>query len=443
MQVSSDDVEKAENSMLHSYEEPPILPICTQNGTKSESAVVSIAPIDATAGEESSSPTQEPAVLPVNTENGTREESTAEVALSPTVVTAGEESSSPTQEPAILPVNTEDGTREESTAEVALSPTVVTAGKASSSPTQEPAVLPVNSTHSGTREEPRTEVSIAPTAATTNERLTFFMRETNGTKGDSQTASLPVCCGNSHCGKSIGTNGSKDFFFFERKAKDVHFVLDPGRTILYKSKKYLSFKDIDEGGDIQSVHCVGCDAKLGIFSPFGPSGSRCVAFGAQKLRINGQVLSKGKQWWQRESIPHLMHIEVRDSESFFCYHAGRHKEVQMSRNYGTLELEFSFENGDFEVSDLLVSGKVPKQEQLLAFARGLIRNTIIVLPTGFGKTFIASLIIKRIQLRNPLRVAVMLVDRIPLVYQQALAISRDTGMVILQSSNSKHHVILN
>ena len=243
-------------------------------------------------------------------------------------------------------------------------------------------------------------------------------------EGTDVKASLPVSCAN--CNKAIGINGTKDFFFFERKEKDVHFVLDAKLTPIYKVKQFLIFKEGEEGEDNQ-IQCVACQEKLGIYSPLGPSGSRCVSFGASKVRISGVVLKKKERWWQRENFPHLKLIEVRNSDSYSGYHEGRHKEALRNRNYGTLDLNF---NGNFEVSDLLISRKNPKREQFLAFVRGLIRNTIIILPTGFGKTFIASLIMKRIHMRNPLRTAVMLVDRIPLVQQQARAISQDTGMVI-------------
>ena len=246
-------------------------------------------------------------------------------------------------------------------------------------------------------------------------------------EGTDVKASLPVSCAN--CNKAIGINGTKDFFFFERKEKDVHFVLDAKLTPIYKVKQFLIFKEGEEGEDNQ-IQCVACQEKLGKYSPLGPSGSRCVSFGASKVRISGVVLKKKERWWQRENFPHLKLIEVRNSDSYSGYHEGRHKEALRNRNYGTLDLNFIQDDGNFEVSDLLISRKNPKREQFLAFVRGLIRNTIIILPTGFGKTFIASLIMKRIHMKNPLRTAVMLVDRIPLVQQQARAISQDTGMVI-------------
>ena len=38
------------------------------------------------------------------------------------------------------------------------------------------------------------------------------------------------------------------------------------------------------------------------------------------------------------------------------------------------------------------SGKRPRREQLEAYRRGLLNDTIVVLATGAGKTFIASMV---------------------------------------------------
>jgi hypothetical protein len=88
----------------------------------------------------------------------------------------------------------------------------------------------------------------------------------------------------------------------------------------------------------------------------------------------------------------------------------------------------------FEYSDLidpLRDPKVtPKKEQLSAFKCALLHNTIAVLPTGFGKTLIAAMVMSRIKKINPNHIPLMLVDRVPLVFQQAEAIERDTGLIV-------------
>ena len=50
------------------------------------------------------------------------------------------------------------------------------------------------------------------------------------------------------------------------------------------------------------------------------------------------------------------------------------------------------------------------------------------MPTGFGKTLVASMVMRKLSALNPNRLAVMVVDRIPLVFQQSRVLEMDTGM---------------
>lgn len=56
--------------------------------------------------------------------------------------------------------------------------------------------------------------------------------------------------------------------------------------------------------------------------------------------------------------------------------------------------------------------------QVEALAWSLVSNAIVVLPTGTGKTLVASLFLARMAHLNPGRMVAMIVDRIPLVQQQ-------------------------
>ncbi|KAI9348770.1 P-loop containing nucleoside triphosphate hydrolase protein, partial [Zopfochytrium polystomum] len=80
--------------------------------------------------------------------------------------------------------------------------------------------------------------------------------------------------------------------------------------------------------------------------------------------------------------------------------------------------------------DKWCGGKLPKDYQVELFLRGLTRDSIIYLPTGKGKTLVAAMILKRMADINPTRHGVFLVDRVPLVYQQAERLFEDTGLQI-------------
>jgi superfamily II DNA/RNA helicase len=110
----------------------------------------------------------------------------------------------------------------------------------------------------------------------------------------------------------------------------------------------------------------------------------------------------------------------------------------------TLPVRLPNDTTDREVKDLLsascvTSGKVPKPEQLRAYQLALKDNQIVVFPTGFGKTFVASLLMHRFRKLNPSKLVVMVVDRVPLVQQQCEAIHRDTGMSVCPISGETNH----
>ena len=57
--------------------------------------------------------------------------------------------------------------------------------------------------------------------------------------------------------------------------------------------------------------------------------------------------------------------------------------------------------------------------QVQCFVETLQRDLVAVLPTGAGKTLIASMLLKRMKELNPEKMGLFIVDRIPLVFQQA------------------------
>ena len=80
--------------------------------------------------------------------------------------------------------------------------------------------------------------------------------------------------------------------------------------------------------------------------------------------------------------------------------------------------------------DQLLTHKVPEPHQLLAFINAMLEHTIIVLPTGSGKTLITSMLFAWMARANPGRVGIMVVQRVPLMQQQTAAIARDTGLKV-------------
>eukprot|EP00922_Rhytidocystis_sp_ex-Travisia-forbesii_P030999 GHVS01045703.1.p1 GENE.GHVS01045703.1~~GHVS01045703.1.p1 ORF type:complete len:198 (-),score=22.66 GHVS01045703.1:65-616(-) len=72
----------------------------------------------------------------------------------------------------------------------------------------------------------------------------------------------------------------------------------------------------------------------------------------------------------------------------------------------------------------------PRLYQVIGFAEALQRNVVVVIPTGGGKTLIAAMLIKKMVLANPGKMGLILVDRIPLVFQQGHALKDETELQV-------------
>lgn len=82
-------------------------------------------------------------------------------------------------------------------------------------------------------------------------------------------------------------------------------------------------------------------------------------------------------------------------------------------------------------SGLAVSQKSnlsPRTSQWRSFLFACVNNTLLVLPTGLGKTLIAELLIKAYRDLNPGQIIVFIVPTIVLVDQQAKDIEKNTGL---------------
>jgi RNA-dependent RNA polymerase len=210
-----------------------------------------------------------------------------------------------------------------------------------------------------------------------------------------------------------------DFCFFIISDNEIAFALHPSRNLAYESKnKFI----IGERGKSQNLmyalHCPSCEGKLGFDTSLGPQKSRIFQFGAEKICFNGWR-SYHSKWRFLDRLPEFGRIQRYSLE----------KESMIDRmEKPAIPLVFPSHEEDFQWRDLITSTVHPRAEQLKAFALTLRCNSIIVLPTGAGKTLIASLTIARFAQLNPELMTAMIVDRIPLVHQQAHSICRDVSL---------------
>lgn len=178
------------------------------------------------------------------------------------------------------------------------------------------------------------------------------------------------------------------------------------------------------------IKCKSCQAALGVMSNYGPNNAPMIAFKHDKVFWGPARPAKLSKWHTQRL--QYQNVETRGPANFYggvsAPPSTLREQGKARRAVPLLKPSPHDPVVDFLWERVAQSQKIPTCYQEIAFVEALLHDSIIALPTGSGKTFIASLILKRFHTLNPYRVAVLVVDRIPLVFQQKDSIYQDTGM---------------
>ena len=143
-------------------------------------------------------------------------------------------------------------------------------------------------------------------------------------------------------------------------------------------------------------------------------------------RDNSQVLDA---WMTALKIPMDTTINTEFSSKLS---SGKRIDFVFDKSfYGSIESAFGICKVDY--------GRKPRREQMDIFGFSLKHNLIAVLPTGCGKTLPAVVLMDQMIKLNPSKIAVMIVDRRPLVDQQASVYDTLTGGYALRLIGMYHY----
>ena len=229
-------------------------------------------------------------------------------------------------------------------------------------------------------------------------------------------------------------------FFYYKNDKNVKLTIKPEVEILFEEEK--TFRIFYYSEQTRYLICSSCKFIVGKIFPFGPNNRDLKVFACDRVKL-GEKLYSGQKW---HNIYKTLDLENRNTESFFgdsslIQHPRRSvnkKVIEETVNFPIVEKREHFEW--FTVS--LV--KIPRDYQIEAYVQGLLKNTVIILNTGAGKTLIASMILAKMCQLNPSQMGLMIVDRVPLVFQQGDAIAEDTNLsVVSVCGENKTKNILN
>ncbi|KAI6655757.1 RNA-dependent RNA polymerase 1-like [Oopsacas minuta] len=229
-------------------------------------------------------------------------------------------------------------------------------------------------------------------------------------------------CG--HCHKALVP--ADDLCFFQKRDKFVELMIKFEESIFYEDK----FKFINDKRSQYFIICLYCNSKIGTKHCFGPNHADIMAFG-QGVVVLGKKSEKKDRWHNLYTNPPYNGIKIRYPHNFYGF-PGLTNILTVPTKTTPKAVSINWPNpeniSDFNYDDIIMSDVTPRDYQITAYIEALQRDLVLVLPTGYGKTLVASIITARMKALNPSRMVLFIVDRIPLVFQQAESISTDTHL---------------
>ena len=182
------------------------------------------------------------------------------------------------------------------------------------------------------------------------------------------------------------------------------------------------------------VQCKRCSKSVGKELPFAPNSNLFVAFSIDKIILMQRLLPAKSNW--RTSTKLFHEIEVRSGATFFGVVPTKiHSQRQESE---IKPIRFADPSNLKDFSCYLPGcNKAPKDYQMLRYAESLLRDLVVVLPTGSGKTLIATMLLRKMRELNPDHLVLLIVNTVPLVFQQGQVIENDSGLRLCQMCGEK------
>ena len=229
-------------------------------------------------------------------------------------------------------------------------------------------------------------------------------------------------CG--ECGMKLLSQDNLCFYY--KRDKFVELMIKYEQTVFFEDKFTLTRDKREQ----YFIHCWGCNSKIGTKHCFGPNHADVMAFG-QGVVVLGRKLERRDRWYNLYKDPPYNVISIRYISTFYG-----HPELTdivtrpLSIFYKTYPINWPHTDdiSHFTYDDVIMSDVIPRDYQITACIEALQNDLVLVLPTGYGKTLVASMTAARMKRLNPHFMVLFIVDRIPLVFQQAESISTDTHL---------------
>ena len=225
--------------------------------------------------------------------------------------------------------------------------------------------------------------------------------------------------------------------FFYTGDKSVNLTVKHEHSLIVEEKNLAQ-------NDKISCPNSGCHSKLGSYLPLGPLGSKTWNFGSQPVTLAGESLKRKERWHDVYKQPIFDSVSLRNLDNFFGYQMTSETNSPKRPRLEEASQPIVFPNPqnppEFSYEDVLMSDRNPYDYQITSYIEALQRDLIVVLPTNYGKTLIASLVAAKMKSLNPDYMVLFIVDRIPLVFQQGESISFDTHLQVYLLTRESHNI---
>ncbi|XP_065565353.1 uncharacterized protein LOC136030359 [Artemia franciscana] len=209
--------------------------------------------------------------------------------------------------------------------------------------------------------------------------------------------------------------------FYKQEENQIHLSLKPESrsAVEHQSLTY------SKGKKFTNVNCKYCSKAIGKELPYGPNGAPFVAFGIDKVVLLNRQLPPRSIW--RTSMDCFPEVKVRSANQFF---GTPFVFPPASKDKGLANpIQFADpKNVDNFSWYMPENSKVPRDYQIQCYVESLLRDLVVVIPTGAGKTLVGTMLMRKMRQLNPDHLVLFVVDRVPLVFQQAEAIEIDSGL---------------
>lgn len=141
------------------------------------------------------------------------------------------------------------------------------------------------------------------------------------------------------------------------------------------------------GKKFPSIQCPHCKSNIGLELPFGPCGANFKALGCDKVYI-GSIPDPKKRKWLAQLSEYGKLLGIRKMQNFNTCEIEPKRSATESYVKVFKPMVNLPEPTMFQYEDILYSAKIPRKSQLLAFIDSCLHDTIVVMPTGTGKTLV-------------------------------------------------------